>query len=125
MVIGDLDALRVPLRPHEANTPFVAHSNRVLPLAVVLKGFETETRTLKVMQRSRIVEHGEFAQRHALEWLESLYELAVERCLRIAIEKAPNHLQDILYQGYYVKGTMSRVLCQGYSSGVPLTGRFR
>lgn len=76
MVVHDLDIVRVPAFPTEANTPLIVDPNRMLPGAIPFQGLKSKAGAGQICERPNPVEQGNAPLGGPLERLEPRDSLA-------------------------------------------------
>ncbi len=101
MIVDNLDVIRTPTRPNEADTPLIVDPDAELAGAVATQRLETVSgRYPEVAERPRSVEVIELAPGDTLERAESPHITVAKQPLGILVAKALNHAAIIMPSDY-------------------------
>ena len=104
MVIDDLDLVRPPVAPDEADPPLVVDSNAVLSRPVAAQHFQMVTgRRTKVGQGASCIQIVQPAKCGLGDVAETSALAGAEQGLRMLACKRPNHTRNVIRVTYYSK----------------------
>lgn len=94
MIVRDLDVIRIPAPPVEANPPLIIDPDAVVPSAVSRESFQSvPRRNTQVLKRPGRVQHCEFTLGYLLD-IRSQFPglLSQEDLLSLLVPEAPDHI---------------------------------
>ena len=104
MIVHNLDILSIAIAPDKADSPLVIDADAVLALAITRELFKAIAgRNAQILQRLRVVQHGELASGDSFDALETRKPQAVENRFRVPASERPYHRA-----WYYVVRKMSK-----------------
>jgi hypothetical protein len=91
VVIHNLNVIRIPITPSEADAPLVVDPNAVCPGAITPEQFKLVLRRhAKILQAPCLMEVQEFPPRSPLDGLKSTNQAVLKECRRICAFERPD-----------------------------------
>ena len=92
MIVGNLHVIAVTIAPNETDAPLIIDPDRVLSLAISPQGLQLISRGRSQDAQFRCsVELEQFSEGNALDRVETLAVLIMEKLLRALRAEAPDH----------------------------------
>jgi hypothetical protein len=93
VIVNDLNVIRVPIVPAEAEPPLVVDANAMLALAASFQGFETIAgRAVHVTQDFGAVQLAQLPLRNPFNGTETRHSFAPVKALRLFTAKRSDHM---------------------------------
>jgi hypothetical protein len=106
MIVHNFNIMRSICLPFEADSKLVDDSNAMLPLPVILQGFQSVARrNPKIIQFGSSFDHVQLAESNCADRLPALIRPSFEEFLRVVVREALNH---------YVEHITRHVICKAY-----------